>query len=254
MASWRFTLHVVCEALAYAIGFAVYRRLRARDGDAIDAATRWTVIAAAAVGAAVGSKVLFWAEDPVLTLAYWRDPAYLLGGKTIVGGLVGGLMGVEFAKRIVGERRSTGDLFVLPLCIGMAIGRVGCFIAGPADRTWGRPTASLFGVDGGDGIARHPLPLYEIAFLAVLLAVLPRASRRHLRAFVNPTRQPGDRFKLFMIGYMLFRLAADGLKDDPTVAAGLTSIQWTCIAVLVYYARDIVRLARAPRAAVSVAS
>jgi len=226
--------HTVAEALAYTIGFLVYRFLRARRGDAVPEATRWTVIAAAAVGAVIGSKLLYWAEDPQAIAAHWREPVYLMGGKTIVGGLIGGLIAVEIVKRFVGERRSTGDLFAIPLSVGIAIGRVGCFIAGPADHTWGRATTSILGVDGGDGVARYCLPAYEIVFVMALAVVLARMSPRSTRS--------GDVFRAFMIGYMFFRLAIESLKDDVTFV-GLTSIQWACIATLVYYTEDILRLA-----------
>jgi len=226
--------HTIAEALAYAIGFMVYRFLRARRGDAVPDANRWTVIAAAAVGAVIGSKVLFWAEDPQLIAAHWREPAYLMGGKTIVGGLIGGLIAVEAVKRYIGERRSTGDLFAIPLCVGIAIGRVGCVLAGPADHTWGRATTSIFAVDGGDGVPRYCLPAYEMVFVLLLAAAIARLSPRFTRS--------GDAFRAFMIGYMFFRLAIESLKDDVTFV-GLTSIQWACIATLVYYAEDILRFA-----------
>jgi len=51
----------------------------------------------------------------------------------------------------------------------------------------------------------------------------------------------GDIFKAFMIGYMAWRLAIDFLKPGLRVA-GLTAIQWTCLAVLLYYARDLIRM------------
>jgi prolipoprotein diacylglyceryltransferase len=53
------------------------------------------------------------------------------------------------------------DLLAVPLCAGIALGRVGCFLAGPADRTHASATALPWGVDHGDGIARHPVALYE---------------------------------------------------------------------------------------------
>lgn len=232
-------LHTIFESLAYAVGFVVYRRGRRVRGDAIDESTRWTAIAAAAAGAAIGSKVLAWAENPSMTLARWRDPAYLMSGKTIVGGLIGGLVAVELTKWWIGERRSTGDLFAVPLCVGMMVGRVGCFLAGPADHTWGRATIGVLGMDGGDGVRRHCLPLYEIAFLIPLAVVCQALLARGGRS--------GDVFRVFMIGYMLFRLAVESLKTDP-VAGGLTSLQWACVAVLVYYAKDVPRLVRWPRA------
>ena len=45
------------------------------------------MVAAAAVGAAVGGKLLYWASDPAFTASHWQDPTYLIGGKSIVGAL-----------------------------------------------------------------------------------------------------------------------------------------------------------------------
>ena len=201
--------HIVLEAIAYFVGFRLYLRSRRQSGDALPDSTRWTVIAAAAVGAVVGSKLLYWAEDPAATAANWLNPDYLLGGKTIVGGLVGGLVAVELAKRVVGERRSSGDLFALPLCVGIAVGRLGCLIAGPGDHTWGAPTTLAIGVDGGDGIPRHCLPLYEIAWLLLLAVVLWRWRDRLSRS--------GDLFRLFMIGYLAFPPGRRDAEGRPVV-------------------------------------
>jgi len=106
-----FIRNLVFETLAYATAFLVYLAMRKRRGDALDDGDRWWVIAAAAMGAVVGCKVLYWFEDPAATLARWHDPAFLMGGKTIVGGLIGGLFFVELAKHHLGVGRRTGDLF-----------------------------------------------------------------------------------------------------------------------------------------------
>jgi len=73
--------HLVFETLAYVIAFRVYISLRKRFGDALDDGNRWWVIAAAAMGAIVGSKVLYWFEDPGAALSHWRDPAFLMAAK-----------------------------------------------------------------------------------------------------------------------------------------------------------------------------
>jgi prolipoprotein diacylglyceryltransferase len=206
--------------------------VRKRSGDLLTGATRWYIIAAAAAGGAIGSKVLYWFEDPMLTLARWRDPFFLMAGKTLVGGLLGGIIAVEWTKRRIGVARSTGDLFAIPLCVGIAIGRVGCFLTGLADNTYGSATQLPWGIDFGDGIRRHPTQLYEIVFVIALAFFLGRV-------FNRPHRE-GDVFKMFMVGYLSWRLATGFLSPDPALGP-LTAIQWTCVAGLMYYGRDIRR-------------
>ncbi|KAA6460172.1 hypothetical protein DYQ86_14075 [Acidobacteria bacterium AB60] len=92
--------HPVFETLAYAAGYAAFRRVRARRGDVIAEPQRWTVLAAAAVGALLGSRVLGLAEQwPTLRTAWQSGHLLALvfspGGKTIVGGLLGGWLAVE---------------------------------------------------------------------------------------------------------------------------------------------------------------
>ncbi|MFZ1204666.1 MAG: prolipoprotein diacylglyceryl transferase family protein [Candidatus Acidiferrales bacterium] len=230
--------HLPFELLAYAVGFLAFRRLRGATGDSVSDASRWTVITAAVAGAALGSRILYWFEDPALTFAHWRNPAYLLGGKTIVGALIGGLFAVEWAKRRIGETHSTGDLFAAPLALGIAIGRIGCFLTGLSDDTYGVPTALPWGVDFGDGIRRHPTQLYESIFALALFLFL-------LRVLKRPHRQ-GDVFKAFMVAYLGWRLAIDFLK--PEVRIGIFSgIQWACAAMFVYYSRDILRWLSGPK-------
>src|SRR5512142_1250664 len=122
------TLHFVFEALAYASAAALYLVERKRHGDVVADERRLTLLAAAAVGAAVGSRLLYWLCDPVSTIRRATDFAYLAGGKTIVGALLGGLLAVELVKRAKGITTPTGDLYVLPLAAGIAVGRIGCFL------------------------------------------------------------------------------------------------------------------------------
>jgi len=101
---------------------------------------------------------MFWIEDPQLTWRHLHDPAYLMGGKTIVGALVFGLISVELMKRYIGVRQSTGDLYAIPLALGIAIGRIGCFLTGLSDSTYGTPTRLPWAINFGDGIPApsHP--------------------------------------------------------------------------------------------------
>jgi phosphatidylglycerol:prolipoprotein diacylglycerol transferase len=224
--------HFLFESLAYSIGFLVFRLLKGRLGDVVPQDVRWSVTAAAAFGAAAGSKVLYWLEDPQRIITHWNNFAIVWGGKTIVGGLIGGLIAVEWTKKRLDYREHTGDLFAVPLCVGTAIGRIGCFLTGLEDDTYGRATSLPWGIDFGDGIARHPTQLYEILFLVALAGMLFFAMQR-------PHTQ-GDIFKGFMTGYCAWRLAIDFLKPDPRYF-GMNSLQWACLGVLLYYAGDIKR-------------
>lgn len=212
--------HALWDLVAYAAGFQLFLALRRRQPHPTRAPEGLWVFVGAIAGAALGAKLLdlaqFAAHVELGTLRSWGS------GKTVVGGLLGGWIGVEIAKRRVGIRGSTGDLMVLPLGLGIALGRVGCLFAGPADHTWGLPVAG--GWDAGDGLPRHPAPLYEALF------VLPLAAALHRR-----TLPDGHRFRWFMAAYLLFRLGIDFLKPpfgpDPGLPAPirlgpLTPIQW----------------------------
>lgn len=216
--------HPVLETLAYAAGYAVFRRLRARRGDVVEEPQRWTVLATAAVGALVGSRLLGLGEQWPTVEAAWRQGRMLAlffspGGKTIVGGLLGGWLGVEIVKRVSGIKRRTGDLFALPLCVGIAVGRVGCLVAGLADDTYGKPTGLPWAVDLGDGIGRHPVQVYEILFLIVLGMVVS----------IKAKLPEGARFRIFLGSYLAWRVVIDFLKPQPLIG-GLNLIQWSCLA------------------------
>ena len=225
-------LHPLFETLAYAIGYAVYRRSRLRSGDFLTDDHRWLIIAAAAIGALVGSRLLGLLEQIPVSQLTWQTIA-LPGGKTIVGGLLGGWLAVELVKRLQHIHSRTGDLFAVPLCIGIAIGRIGCFFAGLADDTYGTPTNLPWGVNFGDGIPRHPTQLYEILFLTLLAFSLHRYNR-------SPHPE-GATFRLFLAAYLVWRLAIDCIKPQP-LHFGLNLIQWACLAGLLALAPSILEL------------
>jgi prolipoprotein diacylglyceryltransferase len=221
-------LHPLFEALGYTGGYALYRRHRTVRGDILSDDRRWWIIAAAAIGALLGSRILGLLEyAPARGFHPQQFFAFTGGGKTIVGGLLGGWLAVELTKRLARIHSRTGDLFAVPLCIGIAIGRIGCFFAGLADDTSGTPTTLPWGVNFGDNIPRHPTQLYELAFLLLLALALHRFNAR-------PHRE-GLTFRLFMAAYLLWRLLIDFIKPQP-LFHGLNVIQWACLAGLVVLA------------------
>ena len=219
--------HQAFEYLAYFVGFQLFLMQRRTAGDVVAPRVRWSLIAAAILGGALGSRMLFWLEDPSTTLFRLDDPMSLLTGKTAVGGLIGGLVGVELTKKALGVSTRTGDLLAVPLAVGIAIGRIGCFLAGLPDRTYGVATSLPWGVDFGDAIRRHPTQLYETLFLAGLAIVLAWLARR--------PHADGHVFRVFMMAYMAFRVLVDALKPDLRLALGLSAIQWAALLTLGYY-------------------
>ncbi|MBK8226888.1 MAG: prolipoprotein diacylglyceryl transferase [Flavobacteriales bacterium] len=224
----RHFLHLLFEVGAFAFGYAYFARLRALRGDAVAEEKRVWVIIGAAAGALIGSRLLGALEDPALLRWDWRALFAAFNNRTVVGGLLGGLIGVEVTKKIIGERTSTGDLFTFPLILGMLVGRIGCLLGGLEDNTYGIATELPWGIDLGDGVRRHPTNLYEMLWLGALWLGLLAIERRW--TLVN-----GVRFKLFMMGYLAFRLLVDGIKPQPAIALGLSSIQWACLLGLLYY-------------------
>jgi phosphatidylglycerol:prolipoprotein diacylglycerol transferase len=215
-------LHPVFEALGYGAGFLAYYRARNRVGDPLRDDQRWSLIAAAAIGAVLGSRLLGLLQNAPIAGFHWRE-LLAPGGKTIVGGLLGGWIAIEITKLFLAIHLRTGDLFAVPLCIGIAVGRIGCFLAGIADDTYGRVTTLPWGADFGDGLPRHPTQLYEIAFLAGLGWILWRWDKR--------PHKPGAVFRTFLASYLGWRLVTDFLKPQPLLA-GMSVIQWSCLAGL----------------------
>lgn len=231
---WQLPIHPVCDAIAYTCGFRLFLYLRKRSPQPRHAPEQeaWILIGAI-FGALVGSKVLAWMEAPVLFWSLRHEPGFWFGGKTIVGGLLGGWAGIEIAKKAVGATGSIGDVCVYPIILGMCIGRVGCFLTGLSDATCGLPSNLPWAVDYGDGIPRHPAQIYEILFLLLVGAVL--WVRRSLTA-------PGLKFRWFITAYLAFRFYIDFFKPHWTLIGGLSGIQWGCVIGLVVCAYSLMRL------------
>jgi hypothetical protein len=92
--------HQILEVAAYAVGFQLYLLLRRRWPSAgprmTIEQTSW-VIVGAIFGALIGSKLLAWAESFPIYWAQRHDWRTYLGGKTIVGAILCGWMGVQTA-------------------------------------------------------------------------------------------------------------------------------------------------------------
>ncbi|WP_298492784.1 prolipoprotein diacylglyceryl transferase family protein [uncultured Algibacter sp.] len=228
---YNINIHLVLEYLAFFVAFRYYVYLRKKSTDIISTNNRLSIILGAALGALIGSRLVGFLENPLIEFSQ-ENMIKLLNTKTIMGGLFGGLLGVEFAKKRIGETQSSGDLFVFPIILGIFIGRVGCFLSGINEFTYGYETTSAFGMNLGDNLLRHPTSLYELVFLIVLFFGL-----KHIQK--TKKLKNGDLFKWFMILYFTFRFFIEFLKPNVFYVFGLSSIQILCILCLLYYRTTI---------------
>lgn len=215
--------------LAYAVGMVVFaweaRRRSRVPGMA-------TVLLAGLLGGVVGAKLAEWllGGGPL----FWRHPLAILdprmGGRTLIGGVLGGWLAVELAKRRLGIRRSTGDCFALALPAGEAVGRLGCFLNGccygvPANMPW---------AVWQHGAWRHPTQLYASLEALIILGIL-------LALRANLPRE-GDLFKWYLFLYGWGRFGVEFLRERDLFAGGLSLAQWICLGMILIAVPALKRL------------
>jgi len=220
--------HLILEYVAFFIGFRYYIYLKKNTQDVISSTNRLSIVIGVVFGAFLGSRIVGFFEHPSISTFTLEYVLRLLNAKTIMGGLFGGLLGVELAKKVIGEKQSSGDLFTFPIILGIIIGRIGCFLAGTNEFTYGRETTSFIGMDLGDGVLRYPIALFDVVFLIILWIVLKKFQHKLIS-------EQGMLFKYFMLCYFLFRFLIEFLKPNTFVIIGLSSIQYLCIFTWIYY-------------------
>ncbi len=213
-------VHLLFDLLAYATSFLVAFWLF-KGKIALSGEDKWGYYTYAVVGFVVGA-IIFSTINNYLSLHK------LSFGKSVIGALFGAILAIEIFKKRYGIKGSTGAYFVPSLAIGIAIGRIGCFLTGISDFTYGVPTNLPWGVDFGDGILRHPVQLYEsfamFAFFLFSLWLL-----KYKRAFFM---QKG--FYIFTFYYEFQRFLWEFLKPYAKVAFGLNIFQILAILLMVY--------------------
>lgn len=219
--------HPVFETLGIFIAMRYYFFLKRRSPEKMSFNVSAAILIGATAGALLGSKLIGNLENPHALFENFSFKRFWTNN-TIVGGLAFGLIGVEIAKKIVGHKESTGDLIVFPLILAIIIGRIGCFFTGVYEETYGIPTDSIFGMHLGDQYLRHPVALYEIAFLIFMGFELKMISRKN--KYVS-----GFLFQLFMLSYFSFRFLLDFIKPKIEILGNLGTIQLVCLSVIMYY-------------------
>lgn len=214
-----------------------------------------------AIAGFIGAK-LFWLLSRPDRLATDPMGALLSGtGFTWYGGLLLGLLAFWLSLRRA--QIPTGkalDALGLALPLSIAVGRVGCFLAGD---DYGRPTDSPLGMTFPEGfppttvdrlsesfgvtvdpalieqfgqvIPVHPTQLYESVISVAVFAVL--VTRK------GP-RPPGWLFALWLVLYGFQRFSVEALRLNPRVFLGLTVAQLLSLAAVAVGAFYLVKLGK----------
>lgn len=215
--------HYVGDFAAWFCAFLAARwqlRRWPEQGRKLSEVTRPSYFIALALGAFAGA----WLFGSANSL---RAPV-IAPSHSIAGALAGGIVAVELWKQLYEVRTSTGGAFVLPICVGIVVGRLGCFFAGLPDYTYGIPTSLPWAVDLGDGVPRHPVQLYESLSMGAFTIVYVRARLRGARW----TRDHA--FHAMIIFYAAQRFAWEFLKPYPAVLGPLNLFHLLMMGLVAY--------------------
>ncbi len=213
--------YAVFGLLAFFVAWKVRKVELNRLGHRARPGYSW-VLVGALPGGVVGAKLGMFMFEPTLRLD--RMLSLDFSGKTVVGGLIGGYIGVEIAKKKVGITQSTGDAFAVALPLAQAVGRVGCLLSGCC---YGTAFEGPWSVDIA-GAHRHPTQIYEAILLLGLAGFL-----WHRRLVPSPA---GHLFRRYLVGYALIRFALEFLRGDPSLRFGPFSVvQLVCLSGAVLF-------------------
>lgn len=232
LAASKLLIHLVFDVIALISGLLISawfrRKYRFERPSGITQSSQHHYYLIALLFGLVGGSVLFGTLN-----------LYLSGqsglAKSMLGGVFGAIVAAEAFKYFAGIRQSTGLYFVPGLIMLIAVGRIGCFLAGLPDFTYGIPTDLPWGVDFGDGIQRHPVQLYEsvsmFVFLVVLLLSYPK----------NPAFWQREGFYIFVLFYAGQRFIWEFLKPYNSLITGLNLFQLLCLLMISYAAFMLIK-------------
>lgn len=160
------------------------------------------------VGAIVGAKVTFLIGDLHWPSASVPLHQVIYSGRSITGGLLGGFLLAELAKIPLRWRELPNDWFAAKLPLSIAVGRVGCVLAGCCR---GIPGDYALAMVYSDGVKRFPAQLCELGFQVVAFAItFTLWRRRALR---------GRIFAAYIMSYGLFRFGLEALRETEKLAS-----------------------------------
>lgn len=225
---WYGILYLVAFIVAYLLlpRLQKYRSLSLTKDQWSDVLT-WSVIGVL-VGGRLGYVLLY---DPLYFLAH---PLEILmvwhGGMASHGGFLGVILALFYLSRKHKiSHLALGDIAVVPVAIGLALGRFGNFIN---QELYGTATTLPWGMafPGAEGL-RHPTQLYAVAKDLFIAAVC----FWHLRKFRMPLGQTAG---IFLVIYGVLRFLNEFLRENTHSMFEIAGIelsrgQWYSVPIVV---------------------
>ena len=192
-----------------------------KESDVID------FLIVAVISVIVGSRLFeilfynlaYYLQNPLQMLMFWK------GGLSFHGGLVGLVIGAYFfCKKKKVRLLQLGDYVIIPVALGLSLGRFANFIN---SELYGTRTNLPWCVNfkNAEG-CRHPSQIYEsFKNLAIFFVLF----------FTERKKKPreGTIFFLFLILYGTIRFLIEFVKDLPVVFLGLKMGQVFCLFMVI---------------------
>lgn len=214
----------VMYALAFIIGSSILPYLLPLRKLELDSSKRESLLFHVFLGVVVGGRIgycllygaSYYFSHPLSILAVWE------GGMSSHGGFIGVTMALlHFAKKNQINLSALADVLMVPVAIGLMLGRFGNLING---ELYGTLTTVSWGMHfpGVDGL-RHPTQVYAIlkdVFLAIFCFIyLLKTSQNFV---------PGRTASYFLLFYGFLRFVVEFFRDQPFgyVSLGVTSVSF----------------------------
>lgn len=222
--------------LMYVVGILVglwmlmpYARARGIDEDSI-----WSIFWPATIGALLGARLYYVAQQPDLSGYFaqpWRILATWEGGMAFYGAIFGAAAAILYmCHRLRLNFLTVADCGALFAVLGQAFGRIGNIINGdvvgyPTDLPWGFIYLHPNSFVAQKGVAYQPAAVYELLFNLFLFLILWRLRFR--------LKKPGLLFVTWLIGYSLGQIIIFTQRMNDVVLFGLKQAQVTAIVVII---------------------
>lgn len=174
------------------------------------------------VGAIIGAKFVAVIADLRWPLEPLPEEALFLTGRSITGALLFGFVTAQLAKRAFGYREPPNDRFATVLPFSIAIGRVGCLLAGCC---YGIETDCPVALPDAHGMMRHPTALYDLMFHVALGGIFIM--------WLRQGRYRGRLFALHLVSYGVFRFLIEELRDSREYAWSMSGYQLISVLMII---------------------